>query len=62
MRRREFLSRGVGLFSIRCVGPELLTAMARASTNPLYSANRPTLGIPQNQVIPVSATRSSGLP
>src|SRR5437879_11772689 len=85
LRRRDFLSRGVGLFSIGFVGPELLTAMARASANPtrpanpilvmvqmtggndglntvipyadpLYYTNRPTLGIPQNQVVQVSAT------
>src|SRR5262249_38015830 len=85
LRRREFLSRGVGLFSVGFVGPELLTAMARASADPtrpanpilvmvqmnggndglntvipyadpLYYSNRPTLGIPQSQVVPVSAT------
>src|SRR5712691_9445908 len=39
LRRREFLSRGVGLFSIGFVGPELLTAMARASTSPNRPAN-----------------------
>jgi uncharacterized protein (DUF1501 family) len=85
LRRREFLSRGVGLFSIGVVGPELLTAMARASASPtrpaspilvmvqmnggndglntvipyadpLYYGNRPTLGIPQSQVVQLSAT------
>src|SRR5712691_1293253 len=85
LRRREFLSRGAALFSVGFVGPELLTAMARASANPtrpanpilvmvqmnggndglntvipyadpLYSANRPTLGIPKDKVLPVSAT------
>jgi len=85
LRRREFLSRGAALFSVGFVGPELLTAMARASSNPtrpanpilvmvqmnggndglntvipyadpLYYTNRPTLGIPKDKVLPVSAT------
>src|SRR4051794_7893065 len=85
LRRREFLSRGVGLFSVGFVGPELLTAMARASgsptrpanpilvmvqmnggndglntvipyADPLYYSNRPVIGIPKEQVLPLSAT------
>lgn len=39
LRRREFLGRGVGLFSLGFVGPELLAAMARADTNPTRPAN-----------------------
>jgi uncharacterized protein (DUF1501 family) len=84
LRRREFLSRGAGLFSVGFMGPELLTAMARADSNPtrpsdpilvmvqmnggndglntvipyadpLYYTNRPTIGIPKEKVLPVSA-------
>lgn len=84
LRRREFLSRGAALFSVGFMGPELLTAMARADSNPtrpsnpilvmvqmnggndglntvipyadpLYYTNRPTIGIPKEKVLPISA-------